>query len=130
MIRWAIVVCLLSPTTASAGNAADLVTQGQALAKAGEYSRAIALFKQADALEPRAEHACLIALTYTRRELWSQAEIFLATCHARAREHDQAPEWIGELDRALATKLVKVEVAPVAISVEPGSAAAMISISS
>jgi hypothetical protein len=130
MIRWAIVVCLLAPANARAGGAADLVFAGQALAKTGEYSRAIALFKQADALEPRAEHACLIALTYTRRELWSQAEIFLATCHARARENDPAPEWIGELDRTLATKLGNVEVAPIAISVEPGSAAAMISISS
>jgi hypothetical protein len=130
MVRRVIVGWLFASATAHAGGAAELVAQGQTLAKTGEFSRAIALFKQADALEPRAEHACLIALTYTRRELWSQAEIFLATCHARARENDPAPEWIGELDRTLATKLANVEVAPIAISVEPPSAASMISISS
>ena len=113
-----------------ADDADDLVASGEALAKRGEYSRAIEAFKQADARRPRALHACLIALSYTRRELWAQAEVALASCHARAGGGDPLPPWVDALDQTLATKLAAVDVAPISIRVEPPSLLATISISS
>lgn len=132
--RALVLVLLVSSTaitsTARADEADDFVAAGEALAKRGEYSLAIEAFKQADATRPRAVHACLIALSYTRRELWAQAEIALASCHARAERGDPLPPWVDALDRRLAEKLDAVNVAPVAIRVEPPSPAAMLSISS
>src|SRR5262245_38276918 len=87
----ATVLVLLATSTAMADEVDDLVASGEAFAKSGEYSRAIERFKQADARRPRALHACLIALTYTRRELWAQAEVALASCHARAGGGDPLP---------------------------------------
>lgn len=113
-----------------ADDADALVASGEALAKRGEYSRAIEAFKQADARRPRALHACLIALSYTRRELWAQAEVALASCHARAGGGDPLPPWVDALDQTLATKLAAVDVAPISIRVEPPSLSATISISS
>lgn len=124
-----VLLVLLASSTARADDADDLVTSGEALAKRGEYSRAIEAFKQADARRPRALHACLIALSYTRRELWAQAEVALASCHARAGGGDPLPPWVNELDQTLATKLAAVDVAPISIRVEPPSLSAMASIS-
>jgi len=120
----------IATSTARADDADDLVASGQALAKRGEYSRAIEAFKQADARRPRALHACLIALSYTRRELWGQAEVALASCHDRARGGDPLPPWVDALDRTLTSKLEAVDVAPITIRVDPPSEAAVISISS
>jgi hypothetical protein len=125
-----VVLALLATSTAMADEADELVASGEALAKRGEYSRAIEAFKQADARRPRARHACLIALSYTRRELWAQAEVALASCHARAGAGDPLPPWVGELDRTLAEKLGAADVAPISIRVEPPSGSARISISS
>jgi hypothetical protein len=121
---------LLATSTAVADEADDLVAAGEALARRGEYSQAIERFKQADARRPRARNACLIALTYTRRELWAQAEVALASCHARARAGDSLPPWVGELDQTLAAKLAAVDVAPITIAVDPPAQPATISISS
>jgi hypothetical protein len=119
-----------SSSAAMADEADDLVTSGEALAKRGEYSRAIDLFKQADARRPRALHRCLIALSYTRRELWAQAEVALTSCHARAGAGDPLPPWVDELDRTLAGKLGAVDVAPISIRMEPPAPGTTISISS
>ncbi len=45
-----------------------LVAEGEALAKAGNFSAATEKWKSADKVVPRAKHACLIGLAYTRRE--------------------------------------------------------------
>lgn len=129
-MRWAAVLALLaaSASSAMADPVDELVAAGEALAKRGEYSLAIGMFKQADAQRPRALHACLIALTYTRRELWAQAEVALATCHARATAGDPLPPWVDELDRTLATKLEAAQVAPITFRVEPPTPSARISI--
>jgi hypothetical protein len=117
-----------SGSVAIADDVDDLVAAGEALAKTGEYSRAIGVFKQADAKRPRALHACLIALSYTRRELWAQAEVALATCHERATGGDPLPAWVDALDQTLAAKLDAVDVAPITFRVEPPSSSAQISI--
>src|SRR5260221_4772999 len=115
---------------ARADDVDDLVVQGEALAKQAEWSRAITAFKAADAQRPRAKHACLIGLAYTRRELWAEAELFLSVCRQRASTGDPLPEWIAEAEGQLAAKLAASNAAPVAIATDPASAPAVMSVSS
>ena len=105
-----------------------LIVQGEALARAGEFSRAIVAFKQADTLHATAANACRIGLAYTRRELWSQAELFFSRCKTRATAADPTPPWFDEAQTKLTQKLAEIEAASVSIRVDaPG---ATISISS
>ncbi len=115
---------------ARADDVDDLVARGEDLAKQGEWSRAIDAFKAADAKRPRAKHACLIGLAYTRRELWGEAELFLATCQQRANTGDPAPEWLAEAQHTLADKLAAANASPIAIAVVPEGANAQVSVSS
>src|SRR5688500_12837062 len=62
------------PAPPVVGDPDAMVAEGETLARTGEYTRAIDLFKRADGIAKRTRHACLIGLVYTRRELWSQAE--------------------------------------------------------
>ena len=104
--------------------------RGEQLAKDGRYSEAIDSFKQAERLEPRARHSCLIALAYTRRELWPQAEIFLEQCESRATAADPLPEWVPVAKQQLAERLAAVNVAPVEIRVEPAGTDVKLAVSS
>ena len=120
-----------SPPPTPPVDQAELVSaQGEQLARSGEYSRAIDAFKQADAITPRAKYACLVGLVYTRRELWSQAELFFARCHDRATAADPVPDWLAEAERQLTAKLAEVDAAAVDIRVEPADAAATLTIAS
>ncbi|MFT3699658.1 MAG: PEGA domain-containing protein [Kofleriaceae bacterium] len=114
--------------TASADD--DLAAQGEALAKAGDYSRAIDAFKAADKQKPSTRNACMIGLAYLRREAWPQAELFLATCKQRASAADPAPEWVPAAEQQLAEKLAAANVAPVEVTVTPASATASVTVSS
>src|SRR5438445_391861 len=116
-VRGGLVACLLLlAQPARADDVDDLVAQGEALAKQAEW--------------PRAKHACLIGLAYTRRELWAEAELFLSVCRQRAAGDDPAPDWLDEAQHTLADKLAAAGAAPVAISVEPPDAIALVSVSS
>jgi hypothetical protein len=121
---------LVFASVASADPADDLTAQGEQFARDGEYTRAIEAFKKADALAPSAKHACMIGLAYTRRELWSQAEIFLARCKTRATEADPLPDWFAAATTQLADKLKGVDTAALDIRVEPPDAAVQITVSS
>ena len=130
-MRHAIVFALLASTSlARADEVEDLVAKGEELAKAGELSQAIASFKAADAKQPRAKHACLIGLAYTRRELWPQAELFFALCRTRATAADPLPDWIDDAEATLAAKLVAIHAAPITIVVEPADAHPILTVSS
>ena len=107
-----------------------IAQQGEDLARQGEFSRAIDAFKQADAITPRARYACLVGLVYTRRELWSQAELFFARCHDRATAADPVPDWLAEAERQLTAKLAEVDAAAVDLRVEPADAGATLRIAS
>ncbi len=107
-----------------------LAAQGQELARQGEFSRAIQLFKRADAEHATSGHACLIGLVYTRRELWSQAEIFFDLCTQRATTADPTPDWLPEARRQLDAKLAEVDAAPIDVRVAPAGLAARITVSS
>jgi hypothetical protein len=124
----ALLVGFVAP--ARADEVDELVKRGEALAKRGEFTTAIAAFKEADVKRPSASHACLIGLVYTRRELWPQAELFLAQCRARATADDPLPHWIETVERQLREKLEAAGAAPITIVVNPATAAAKITVSS
>jgi len=129
--RWGGVAWIAAATTAHAQPAtpdAELVARGEELARSGEFSRAIVAFKQADKLHASAANACRIGLAYTRRELWSQAELFFARCKDRATAADPPPPWLAAAETALTAKLAEIDAAPIDVRVDaPG---ALISISS
>jgi hypothetical protein len=123
----AVVVVAAFGATARADTAAELQARGEALAKDGHFTDAIDAFKQADRLEVRASHACLIALAYTRRELWPEAEVWLDTCQKRVKPGDSYPDWGPEMEKQIAQRLAAASVAAVEIVVEPPGVAAQIS---
>jgi hypothetical protein len=130
-MRWAVIVLVaLARTSYADDTVTDLVAKGEALAKQGEFSSAIDAFKQADAKDPRAAHACLIGLVYTRRELWPQAELFLSRCRTRASDADPLPVWLPKVEKQLAEKLEADGAAAVTIVVTPTTANAKITVSS
>lgn len=126
----ALVACLVVPHVARAESAESLRARGEQLARDGRYSEAIDAFKAAEKLEPRARHACLIGLAYLRRELWPQAEIFLAQCEARATAADPVPEWMPAAKQQLAERLASVAVSPVTLEVEPADLDVELAVSS
>jgi hypothetical protein len=109
---------------------ADEQARGEELAKEGRFEDAIMAFKRADRIQPRAGHACLIALAYTRRELWSQAELFLDLCRQRANENDPLPKWFPRAEEEIKERLLAASVAPVTIEIRPSGAAAKLTVSS
>lgn len=110
--------------------APELQAQGEDLAKQGRFSEAIDAFKAADKLQSSAAHACLIALAYTRRELWPQAEIWLAQCQVRATAQDPLPDWAPAEKDQIDQRLATANVAPVEIEVQPADAGAKVTVSS
>lgn len=121
-------LCIAAVAHANPG-ADELGQRGVELAASGRFTEAIEAFKAADRIEANAAHSCLIALAYTRRELWSQAEIFLARCHALgARE--QLPDWVPDLDTLIVERLGETTVAAVHIAIAPARTPAQLSVSS
>lgn len=107
-----------------------LVAEGEALAKEGNFSAATEKWKTADKELPRAKHACLIGLAYTRREYWPQAEVFFARCRQNATATDPVPTWLDAAEKQLEQKLAIAPVAAIKLSVDPPSAAAQFIVSS
>jgi hypothetical protein len=126
----AVVLVTASSVAVAGPSAQDLQAQGEQLAKDGRYSEAIDAFKAADKQQPTASHACLIALAYTRRELWPQAEIFLARCHERATPADPLPDWVPVAEQQIAERLATANAAPVTIEVVPAQTAVQLTVSS
>ena len=120
----------MGTVVAYADTAAKHVATGEDLAKRGHLTEAIASFKAADSVEPRAKHACLIALAYLRRELLPQAEVFLSLCNDRATDTDPRPDWLPLARKQLDERLAKARVAPVVIRVVPSELRARVAVSS
>jgi hypothetical protein len=120
-----VVVALVGP--AIADDPASLRSEGEVLARVGRYSEAIDHFKAADHILPAAANACLIALAYTRRELWPQAELWLDTCRNRATAADPAPDWAPTAAAQIRTRLAAANVAAVDIVVTPRGAEVTVS---
>jgi hypothetical protein len=128
------VLALVLLTAASVAHAEpsapELQAEGEQLAKDSRFSEAIDKFKAADKIQPTASHACLIALAYTRRELWPQAEIFLARCHERATPADPLPDWVPVAEQQIQDRLATANAAAVTIDVSPPNAKAQLTVSS
>lgn len=120
----------LAPLAARADQRADLQQQGEQQAKEGRFADAIDSFKAADRIEERASHACLIALAYTRRELWSQAQHWMLACHARASASDPLPDWTPLAEKQIKERLETSSVAAVTIVVKPATVKARVTVSS
>jgi hypothetical protein len=130
-VRSAVVLLVLTlARLARADDVDDLVAKGEALAKQSEFTSAIESFKQADAIRPRAKHACLIGLVYARRELWPQAELFFARCRSRATDDDPLPKWIDDAQHQLESKLTSAGAAAITIVVTPPEAHPQVTVSS
>ena len=109
------------PAVAEADQRADLQAKGEQLAKDGRYGDAIEQFKAAEKIEHRATHACLIALAYTRRQLWSQADLWLTRCHQPA-PGETMPDWTRVANDQILSSLTKANLADVTLVVEPATA--------
>jgi hypothetical protein len=121
------VLALGLPLPAHAEDRAALQAKGEQLAKDGKYSDAIEAFKAADKIEPRAIHACLISLAYTRRELWAQAELFLSICHQRSASGDVEPDWVPLADQQVRDRLISAGLVEVSIEAKPANAKVTVS---
>lgn len=119
-----------SVRSAPADTSREHVARGEALARDGRLTDAIDAFKAADRVEVRASHACLIALAYIRRELWTQAELFLARCRERASAADPLPVWVALAEEQLRERTARARLAVVDVTVEPAGLPAQISVSS
>src|SRR5512143_861795 len=106
---------VVAPVVGHADDREALQAKGEQLAKEGRYNDAIDAFKAADRIQPRASHACLIALAYTRREAWPQAELFLSICHQRANAGDPLPDWVPQADQMIKERLASANLAEVTI---------------
>jgi hypothetical protein len=127
-LRYALVVVIAIVSRAvHAEPVDDLVARGETFGKQGEWSQAIGSFKAADKLVPRAKHACLIGLAYSRRELWAEAEVFFALCHQRATPSDPTPDWLAEAETLLAEKIAATQAAAVTFHVVPATATIAVS---
>jgi hypothetical protein len=129
-VRVLALVVITAASVAYADTGPELQAKGEQLAKDGRFSEAIDQFKAADRVQPTAGHACLIALAYTRRELWSQAEVFLARCHERATPTDPLPDWVPVAEQQIQERLATANAAPVTIEVDPANAGAALTVSS
>ncbi|MGE0401666.1 MAG: PEGA domain-containing protein [Kofleriaceae bacterium] len=132
-MRWSagLVAVVITAATASAqpATAVDLRTEGEDLARRGQYAEAIEKFKAADRLEPHVQHACMIGLAYLRRGVWAQAELFLARCKQRAVAGGDLPEWFEEVSGQLAEGLRAAKVSTVTFVIKPASLAATMRVS-
>jgi hypothetical protein len=120
----------LAPLGARADQRQDLQSKGEQLAKEGRFVDAIESFKAADKIQQRASHACLIALAYTRRELWSQAQLWLSTRFARQTSTDPLPDWAPLAEKQIQERLATANVVEVTIDVKPAGTKAKITVSS
>ncbi|MDX2089230.1 MAG: PEGA domain-containing protein [Kofleriaceae bacterium] len=124
------VVALLLAAPARAEDADTLRKDGEVLARQGSYAAAIEKFKAADRLAPRAAHACMIGLSYMRRKLWAQAELYFTRCTRRAESGETLPDWVPAAKEQLAAGLAESQVTPVVIEVIPAGVAAEVTVSS
>lgn len=131
-VRHAVVVVLGIGAFASSARAEtrdELQARGEQLGREGKWGDAIGAFKAAERLEHRAVHACLIALAYTRREAWPQAELFLAKCQ-QPTPGETLPDWVPEADELIRERLRTAPVSEVTIEVKPANALATLTVSS
>lgn len=114
---------LATTGTAAADDQAEadrLTIDGAKLAEAGRFDEAIASFRRAEALAPRAINDCNIGLAYARSDRPAHAHFFLRRCRARAPE--ALPSWVDARMQKLDAALRAGSFAPVDLVVTPAGA--------
>jgi hypothetical protein len=123
-----LVALLLVPAAAGADEATEranaLVQEASDLGRAGKLEEAIAKFKAAEQLLPRAIHDCNIGLAYVRLQRWPQAEMFLARCRERWSAEETRPlePWVDRRIREAQKQLSEGDYGPVRLTSEPAGA--------
>ena len=101
-----------------------LVLQGNNLGRSGDFSGAIAKFKQADATFPRALTYCNIGLAYARLKRHHQAHYFLVKCRDLWETLESKPvnPWVDERIDETEGNLRAQSYARVVLHVQPTAA--------
>ena len=117
---------MISPLLLSLLFAADprieadrLVEEGAALGQKGQWDEAIERFEAADAIFPRAMHACNIGLAHARASRPEHALLKLTSCQARTTE--PLPSWVDKRIVEARELLTKGSYAPVELVAAPGT---------
>jgi|GEM_PF-3025309 len=107
------------PSSEPRSEADRLVEEGAALGQQGRWDEAIARFEAADALFPRAIHACNIGLVHARAGRPEKALLQLSACQSRATE--PLPPWVERRMADTRAALVKGAYAPLElVAATPG----------
>lgn len=122
-------VVFASPVRADEAAAARVRARGiakeaTALGRQGRFEEAIARFRDAERVSPRALHMCNIALAYTRLERWVEAHWHFVRCRDRWEAEESRPlePWVAPRIEAIASTLAEVDAARVLLSVRPAGA--------
>lgn len=134
--RLAVVVVCLGSLSASPALAQQkspkeranaLVEQGSKAAKT-DLNKAIALFKEAEKVFPRAVHHCNLGLAFVRLKDWPRTYMYLDRCRRRWSKSDgAAPPWIVTRLKQAAGELAAGEYAQVLLRITPSDARVTVS---
>jgi hypothetical protein len=133
LIRNAAYCVLFAATLATAPARADdartradqLVQEGATLGEQGRFADAIARFRAAEALYPRAIHDCNLGLAYRLWQRPAEAYLYFHRCTRRAT--GALPRWVAPEQRRVLTALTTGGLTPVEITPSPAGALVAIS---
>jgi hypothetical protein len=109
------------PTEPSQRDRADaLVREAASRGKANDWDGAIAAFREAEALYPRAIHDCNIGLAFMRSARPHMAWVYLGRCQVRAT--DALPPWVDTMRRDALTAMRDGAWAPIEVTATPHTA--------
>lgn len=119
----AVVCALLVAASAHAvtpeAEANALVAEGARLGEAGAFDEAIARFRAAERVLPRAIHDCNLGLTYAMARRFPEAHALLARCVARAT--GPLPGWVDSERRRVLAELTRGPYTSVVIATTPAA---------
>ncbi len=112
----------------AAAQAAALAVQADSKARAGDFVGAATLFKQAHALDARAEYQCNVGIAYYKAKELPRAQLYLGICLTRGSHLPE--QFVAQVRGALGAvedKLRKGDFTPVDLVVSPTSAEVRVS---
>ena len=117
---------------ASAASSSEALTRARAAearARAGDYAGAIVLFKEAFALDGRAEYACNVGVAYYKARDLPRAQLFLDACLLSGADLPQS--FVASVWRVLETvegRLRQGDYAPIDLRIAPADAEVRVSL--
>ena len=118
-----------SAAVAPKGDALTRARAAEARARAGDYAAAIVLFKQAYAIDGRAEYACNVGVAYYKARDLPRAQLFLDACLLSGADLPQ--NFVASVWRVLETvegRLRQGDYAPIDLRVAPADAEVRVSV--